>query len=121
MIEQQQIEMNLKRRRAELAATLGEREIRAERSADELDALQHATDLDLTIRHINRESDTIRRIDAALQRLRDGDFGICLDCEEPISPARLRAIPWAHLCVPCQERADQRTFEDPAELLPEAA
>ena len=46
---------------------------------------------------------TLRQIDAALDRLATGDFGVCADCGEPISPRRLDAIPWAAYCIQCQE------------------
>jgi DnaK suppressor protein len=42
-------------------------------------------------------------VDEALDRLNAGDYGICLACEEPIPPKRLRAVSWARYCVACQE------------------
>src|SRR5579862_4788280 len=45
----------------------------------------------------------LRLIEEALDRLNSGDFGICFSCDEPISPKRLRAIPWARYCVQCQD------------------
>lgn len=44
------------------------------------------------------------QLDEALQRLDEGTYGICEDCETPISPARLRALPFARRCVSCQEQ-----------------
>ena len=49
---------------------------------------------------------------AALQRIEDGDFGMCLECEEPISPKRLAAVPWASYCLKCQEQYDRREAND---------
>lgn len=46
----------------------------------------------------------LREIDEALERLRDGTYGTCLDCGMPVSRKRLEAIPWARYCVSCQER-----------------
>ena len=45
----------------------------------------------------------LRLIEEALDRIRSGDYGVCLACEEPIPPKRLHALPWAKYCVPCQE------------------
>jgi DnaK suppressor protein len=42
-------------------------------------------------------------IEEALDRIRSGDYGICLACEEPIPAKRLHALPWARYCVSCQE------------------
>jgi DnaK suppressor protein len=45
----------------------------------------------------------LRLVDEALDRLATGDYGICLECDEPIAEKRLRALPWARYCVACQE------------------
>ncbi len=45
---------------------------------------------------------TLKEIDAALDRLVTGDYGVCLNCGEAINPRRLAAIPWAAHCVRCQ-------------------
>ena len=45
----------------------------------------------------------LRLINEALDRISSGDYGICLRCEQPIAPKRLKALPWARYCVPCQE------------------
>lgn len=50
----------------------------------------------------------LRRIEAALFRLKRGRYGLCLNCEEPIGPKRLDALPWALFCIGCQERIDLR-------------
>jgi RNA polymerase-binding protein DksA len=49
------------------------------------------------------ESATLRRIDEALLRLQDGTYGVCSECDEEISEARLKALPFAVLCRDCQE------------------
>ena len=48
---------------------------------------------------------TLGEIDAALRRIDDGTYGRCLMCGEQISEPRLRAIPWARLCIDDQRRA----------------
>jgi DnaK suppressor protein len=42
-------------------------------------------------------------VEEALVRVKEGTYGICQECEEPISPKRLQALPWAKFCVRCQE------------------
>ena len=49
---------------------------------------------------------TLRQIDAALARLRAGRYGLCATCSRPIPVARLEALPFATLCVLCQERSE---------------
>lgn len=45
----------------------------------------------------------LREIADALHRIESDSYGICLECEEPISQKRLDAVPWARYCVTCQE------------------
>jgi DnaK suppressor protein len=55
---------------------------------------------------LNRNSiDTmlLREIQESLQRIDAGSYGLCRECEEPVSQKRLTAIPWARHCVSCQE------------------
>jgi RNA polymerase-binding transcription factor DksA len=49
--------------------------------------------------------DTLAEIDAALQRIEDGTYGICEGCSKPIGAERLTAIPWTRLCIDDQRRA----------------
>jgi RNA polymerase-binding transcription factor len=48
--------------------------------------------------------EVLRDIDTALRRLREGSYGICMDCGIAITRKRLDAVPWARYCVTCQER-----------------
>ena len=45
----------------------------------------------------------LKEIDSALDRVEGGTYGECEGCGEAINPERLKAIPWARYCVPCQE------------------
>jgi DnaK suppressor protein len=45
----------------------------------------------------------LREIADALHRMDAGHYGVCPECEEPISAKRLDAVPWARYCVSCQE------------------
>ncbi len=46
-------------------------------------------------------------IEEALNRLRDGTYGLCIDCGQPIPEKRLEAIPWAVRDIACQERCEK--------------
>jgi DnaK suppressor protein len=81
--------------------------ITIEKSADALDEVQHASERELAIRNLDRESNLLRNVRSALRRIDDESFGICLHCEEEISPKRLAAVPWAPFCIQCQEQADR--------------
>jgi DnaK suppressor protein len=93
---------------AELAQVLRNRDgITIEKSPDALDEVQNAAERELAIRNLDRESNLFRNVRAALARIDEGTYGVCLHCEEDISPKRLNAVPWASFCIQCQEIADK--------------
>lgn len=49
----------------------------------------------------------LRRIEAALRRIEEGDYGYCLECGEPIALQRLEFDPAVTLCVACAEKREQ--------------
>lgn len=59
-----------------------------------------------------RDWDVLKLVDAALDRITAGDYGVCQRCEEPIAPRRLEVIPWAKYCVSCQEKISRRQAEE---------
>ena len=79
----------------------------------------------MAMQNLHREAALVRQLRSAMERLDDSSYGICLHCEELISPKRLKAIPWTEFCISCQETADhsnsKREFNTSARELPEAA
>ena len=103
----------LERKEADLSLVLQKLDgIAIEKSADEMDQIQNASERDLAMRHVDRDSTLLRDVKAALRRIRDGSFGTCMDCESAISPRRLAAVPWAPRCIGCQETADRDAQEN---------
>ncbi|HAX41489.1 MAG: TraR/DksA family transcriptional regulator [Bryobacteraceae bacterium] len=97
----------------ELSKAVRDREgIAIEKSPDALDEVQHAAERELAIRNLDRESQLLRNVRAALRRINDGTYGVCLHCEEDINPKRLNAVPWAPFCIQCQELADRNRDEN---------
>jgi DnaK suppressor protein len=108
----------LELKEAELAHVLRKRDgIAIEKSADQMDEIQYATERDMAIRNVDRDSTLLRDVREALHRIHEGSFGTCLDCESAISPKRLAAVPWAARCIQCQEAAD-RDRREGTESLP---
>jgi DnaK suppressor protein len=109
----------LEAKKTELVQLLRNRDgIAIEKSPDALDEVQHAAERELAIRNLDRESNLLRNVRAALRRIEDCSYGVCLHCEEDISPKRLAAVPWTAFCIQCQEIAD-RSQGDSAEHLDE--
>jgi len=80
--------------------------IAIERNADPLDTTQRALEREMATRSLDRNATLVRQIRAAIDRVNQGGYGVCLDCEEPISRKRLAAVQWAALCIECQQRVD---------------
>jgi DnaK suppressor protein len=109
----------LNRFRADLTARVAELElftrnrdrIMVERSADQLEEIQAASQRALAVCNLDREFNQLREARAALRRIQEGNFGTCQKCDEDIHPKRLAAVPWATFCIRCQEAADGNVEE----------
>ena len=64
-----------------------------------------------------RDWGELRALDAALKRLEQGRYGICIDCAVDIPYARLEAAPEALRCAPCQERHEKTFATNPRETI----
>lgn len=103
----------LARKEAELLHVGRKREgITIEKSADQMDEIQYALERDLAIHNVEHDFALLRDVRAAQARIRDGSYGICIECGEAISPKRLEALPWAARCIGCQEDADRNGSKD---------
>ncbi|MSP62499.1 MAG: conjugal transfer protein TraR [Myxococcales bacterium] len=76
---------------------------------DEMDLASSEYLQSFTFRLRGREKTFLKKIDHALAKLDEGTFGICEECEEPISAKRLEARPETTLCIRCKE--DQERIE----------
>ena len=98
----------LENRQVELGSANSNREALAmQASPDELDRIQLASERDIAIGNLERDSSRLREVRAALRRIDAGTFGSCVECDATINPKRLAAIPWASSCIVCQEAADR--------------
>jgi DnaK suppressor protein len=68
---------------------------------------QNITERDLAFAIDEHESAELNAIQAALVRVREGTYGACIDCGQPIALARLQASPESERCVSCQTRQEQ--------------
>ena len=54
----------------------------------------------------------LSQVRAALRRIAEGTFGLCLHCDSTIGSKRLEAVPWTSFCIDCQERMEKGEIED---------
>ncbi|MBR7131253.1 MAG: TraR/DksA family transcriptional regulator [Lentisphaeria bacterium] len=62
---------------------------------------------EMGLQMLTENGNVISLIDDAIERLANGEYGICMDCGEPISKARLMARPYAIFCIKCKSRHEE--------------
>ena len=75
--------------------------------ADEVDVIQINEDREMNFATRSLLVERANRLAEALERLRDGEYGVCQECGEAIAPARLNAMPEVMTCVRCQDRLER--------------
>ena len=80
-------------------------EVHIDREPDDEAALASSSSTnDMAALTLERERSTLQEIESALRRIKSGEYGVCASCAEAIPQARLKALPWARVCVRCAER-----------------
>ena len=74
------------------------------RQGDLADQADGANEVHIQLKLKQTDAKILQAIEGALQRLDKGTYGVCRDCGEPISQARLTAIPWTRVCITCKEK-----------------
>jgi DnaK suppressor protein len=70
------------------------------------------TDHELSFTRLEVHTRLLHDVQSALARIGKSTYGFCEECEEPIGAGRLDAVPWAQLCIRCQERAEAMAQAD---------
>ena len=105
MKDLQEIEKTLENRLSELTRRMKEiDDSLAAPGDDDFEEMATEAENDETLEALGRASqEEVRRIQMALERVRNGTYGKCVTCDAPISDERLEAIPHATRCVSCAE------------------
>lgn len=75
---------------------------------DEADLAAAQINQNLALRLREREQGMLQRIELALQRIRTGEFGLCMECEGDIGVKRLEVRPFSTLCIHCAEQQERK-------------
>ncbi len=101
----------VKRRDALRKALAGDlsllKELRAQTSGDMVDAALDSVQDEISSQLAEVESRELARIEIALERMREGQYGVCEACGTSIPMARLNALPYATLCIKCQRELER--------------
>lgn len=79
---------------------------------DLADRAANAYSRELNFSLSDSERTTLRRIDEALERIDEGEYGYCTNCGERIGDKRLKAVPWTPYCIDCAELAEQGMLDE---------
>ena len=107
--QQRQIRQMLEEKSSELRAQIGVPTAHAVLHAvadpfDSADWAEKSHEEWIFLQKNNFDMALLREVEGALERLRDGTYGTCMECGMPVSRKRLEALPWARYCLTCQER-----------------
>ena len=83
-------------------------ELNGATTGDILDIAADTVQDEINSRLLEVESDELRAIDAAIERMNDGSYGTCQDCGKPIPRRRLQAVPYVVDCIDCRRAAEKR-------------
>ena len=67
---------------------------------------------DFNVAQLDRHIEAMRDIEAALQRAKNGSYGVCIDCGDDVAFARLQAYPTAKRCIVCQEKREREYVQE---------
>ncbi|HWR77664.1 MAG TPA: TraR/DksA family transcriptional regulator [Thiobacillus sp.] len=67
---------------------------------------------DFNVARLDRQIQGMRDIEAAFQRIKDGAYGVCIDCGDDVGFARLQAYPTAKRCIVCQEKREREYVQE---------
>jgi|SRR5580698_3711165 DnaK suppressor protein len=108
-----QFSQDLEVQRQEILQSL--KHLEQETRSLEIDTTQDAADLcvssmskEALFQQSSQRRTILRRIEAALRRVDEGSFGVCVNCGNDIPARRLQALPWTQFCLQCQEEIEQQ-------------
>ncbi len=114
----EQFKKRLEQRQQELRRTVS-RNVQDGRAADSEDIAQDIADKaansytkEFLFSQSSNDRALLARVEEALVRIREGNFGECINCGDEMNPKRLEAVPWARYCIKCQEKIEQGHIQE---------
>jgi RNA polymerase-binding transcription factor len=77
------------------------------KSGDWIDQSSQENDVHVRLALKQTDHKLFRAIEDAIHRVDQGTYGICMECENEIAPARLEAVPWTRVCIECKSKQDK--------------
>jgi RNA polymerase-binding transcription factor len=83
----------------------------AESAQDIADKAASSYNKEFLFHQSSSERQLLNMVESALERIRQGSFGQCINCGSDINPKRLEAVPWTRYCIACQEKLEKGQLE----------
>ncbi|HET7893648.1 MAG TPA: TraR/DksA family transcriptional regulator [Candidatus Sulfotelmatobacter sp.] len=122
----EQFKHELEIQRSEVLNSL--RQVEAEKQSLDVESPKDSADQSVTnlsteslFERSSQRRTTLRLIEAALRRIAEGSFGVCVTCGEEIKERRLEALPWTQFCLQCQEVIENEVNDDLSSRVASAA
>ena len=96
-------------------AEMSSRERDLEATQDPADMAANAYTKELLISMSANDRRLLNLIDEALERVESGEYGLCVNCGEPVQEKRLDAVPWARYCLKCQDLQERGLLNEDEE------
>lgn len=91
------------------------READTELTQDPADKASNAYTKELLFSQSTNDRFILQLIEEALERIENGEYGLCVHCNKEIQPKRLEAVPWARHCITCQDLQERGLLEEEEE------
>ena len=88
------------------------READTEATQDPADKASNSYTKELLFSQSTNDRIILVQIDEALERMEDGEYGVCVNCGQEVQPKRLEAVPWARYCITCQDLQERGLLND---------
>jgi len=79
------------------------READTEATQDPADKASNSYTKELLFSQSTNDRIILTQIEEALERMDEGEYGVCINCGQEVQPKRLEAVPWARYCITCQD------------------
>lgn len=87
-------------------------EVESNIAQDAVDRAESSYTKEFLLSLTDAEREQLTLINEALRRLARGNYGMCQSCGQPITKKRLEIVPWAPLCVECQQKKEKEEQEE---------
>lgn len=107
MVTEEEFETLIKQLRHKMNTQKGHQVYQSAAVGDSIDNFVNDRDNHMSFRLESRKSIYLKKLQNALDKIKNGSFGVCEECDGPIEKSRLKARPTASYCISCKEEQER--------------